>query len=328
VLLKKEEKHEQAEEIRLFYVAVTRARDHLILPLPDGEFKTGFMGLLTPSDLPEVVEHRIPAGEETRLPSSASLQLSLFEAPAVPAPRPGILTPEAFEENEEGREVREIRDAFQERRRSLIGSLPLAPRFITPSSLAVRAAPPGGEPGAHPEKEFAEVARAFAAGRVVHQVLQRVDAEGRPGRAWLERLMSLEPCLTPEDRSDVERWIRNALSHPLWKRAHASRHLVREAPFLARTSPDVYVDGIVDLAFIEDEAWIVVDWKTGRIGPEGVEPWVQQYRGQALAYVLGVEASSPLPVREVALVFLDGGQTVSFPVTDEVRREAGGVVGV
>ena len=78
-------------------------------------------------------------------------------------------------------------------------------------------------------------------------------------------------------------------------------------PFSVRWKQTL-IEGVVDLAFVEDEGVVVVDFKTDRI--EGGVPSAAQlaaYRPQAVVYAFGVERTTGLPVREMWLSFLRSG---------------------
>jgi len=55
--------------------------------------------------------------------------------------------------------------------------------------------------------------------------------------------------------------VENALRHPLLARARAATQCHRELPVLLNTGGQI-VEGVVDLAFVENGEWQIVDFKT------------------------------------------------------------------
>jgi ATP-dependent exoDNAse (exonuclease V) beta subunit len=96
-----------------------------------------------------------------------------------------------------------------------------------------------------------------------------------------------------------------ALKHPLIIRAAAAAQdadLRRETPIILRRADGVLVEGIVDLAFRENNSgspdWTVVDFKTGR----EFEVNRSEYSQQVSLYATAIENATKLPTRGVLLV--------------------------
>ena len=53
-----------------------------------------------------------------------------------------------------------------------------------------------------------------------------------------------------------------ALAHPLLARARAANRCHREYPLVLRLDDRRVVEGILDLAFVENDQWVIVDFKT------------------------------------------------------------------
>jgi ATP-dependent helicase/nuclease subunit A len=292
----------EAEEIRLFYVAVTRAREFLILPLPEsGSGKGSFYGLVTREEWPP----------NATISADGPIADDLFPRRTV---APGDLVPSA-----ESEAVDQARREFAERRAALLDALPLAPRVVSPSLLK---AVTGGATVPPPAASRRDSSRARALGQLVHGALERCDFTGDDHAAWVERLLPHHPPLGDPDRADIARLLRSAADHPVMARARNARRVLREVPFSYRHREGVYVDGMVDLLIEEADGLTVVDFKTDRTGREGVDAIFQRYRGQALAYAIGVTKASGMPVREVVFLFLDGGEARSLRVDDALLAEA------
>jgi ATP-dependent helicase/nuclease subunit A len=81
--------------------------------------------------------------------------------------------------------------------------------------------------------------------------------------------------------------VQSALGHPLMARArHASAQgrCRRETPITVTLTNGMLVEGVVDLAFFEKDAWTVVDFKTDR----EIEKDLQHYERQVRLYMLSI----------------------------------------
>jgi len=137
----------------------------------------------------------------------------------------------------------------------------------------VHGAPPSSAQGGLPQQSLA---------RICHELLveneRPVDAGGKP--AELDELMALIETLSSSD---------------LWRRARASERLVVEMPFSTlmpqraqaggdRAGPSLYVEGVIDLAFMEADGWSIADYKTDVGTDPGFPARHDSYRKQVDLY--------------------------------------------
>jgi ATP-dependent exoDNAse (exonuclease V) beta subunit len=91
-----------------------------------------------------------------------------------------------------------------------------------------------------------------------------------------------------------------ALAHPLLRRAAAAarqRRCRREAAIVIRLEDGMLLEGIVDLAFEEDGAWMVLDFKTdGELAGR-----LESYKRQVALYARGIAEATGAPVHECLL---------------------------
>ena len=88
--------------------------------------------------------------------------------------------------------------------------------------------------------------------------------------------------------------VKSALTHPLMARARealAQQRCRRETPITLTLDDGSLVEGIVDLAFLEKDAWTVVDFKTDR----ELEKELEHYRRQVGFYALSIERATGQP---------------------------------
>lgn len=95
--------------------------------------------------------------------------------------------------------------------------------------------------------------------------------------------------------------VTTALGHPVLQRAAAAVRVRREVPITHRTSDGVLVEGVVDLAFEEDDpfggrTWVVVDYKTDLDASGATDNYVVQVElySRALAEATGAEVDGLL----------------------------------
>ena len=161
-------------------------------------------------------------------------------------------------------------------------------------------------------------------GTATHLVLQHVDLT-RPVTAGglatlLQRLVDRE-VLTPEQAQAVDRGaILAFLAGPLGRRLlDRPERVRRELPFslaipiaelyphlpaAVATAETAIVQGIIDCLVEEDEGFLLLDFKTGRVPPD---PLVV-YSAQVHMYSRAVETIFRRPVKETHLYFLDSGR--------------------
>lgn len=100
-------------------------------------------------------------------------------------------------------------------------------------------------------------------GTLVHAILRDVDFEAEA--ASIEDLSAMHGRLlgaTPQEVEAAVGPVQSALQHDLLQRARRASRRHREYPVLFDTDEGQRVDGSIDLTFLEDGAWVVVDFKT------------------------------------------------------------------
>jgi ATP-dependent helicase/nuclease subunit A len=293
---------ERAEGRRLLYVALTRARDRLVL--------TGSTSRTAAGSWAEVVG-RAPPGLLHRRP-----------APPVPLPLPAPPRP--------GTTVALVAPALRPTPSPLplrlsVTSLAEYARCPRRHWLAVQMKLPEPRSDAHGGEE---VERATVRGTLAHALLAEVDLLAPP----LARRALLAAAATrrgddpgrPATRrilDDVARFLESPHGHGLagWARKGALR---REIPFLLRLdgAPACYLDGAIDALIESGDGVEVLDFKYARYHP-GAE---DRYRLQLEAYALAASrAHGGAPVR-ATLHFLRGvPQAVDVtPSGESLRRLA------
>jgi len=305
-----EKLHSEAELRRLFYVATTRARDLLVLPIVALTGKSaGLRELLTAADLDDLPAVG-PALEGS--PPEEPLFRRGWRLPA----------PTDLEALSNGALVARVRAGQALRRQALEATWPRATRRVNPSIISGRTVAIDSSIAVGAGLDGRPV------GRAVHVALERVAVDGADRERQVACAIKAEGILDLEDALLVARLVDVALSVPVWARAGRAARLIREVPLLAgfdSSAPGgspVRIDGICDLLFEEENRLVLVDWKTDRREASGWEGAARHHRPQLLAYLLAIEAAVPLPVVELNLVFLEEGVTLTIRVDDALREEA------
>ncbi|MHB8173526.1 MAG: UvrD-helicase domain-containing protein [Nitrospirota bacterium] len=259
------------ERIRLFYVAVTRARDHLVMlsgmEKPRGET---FMRMLADPEIRQAPPPVCLFPEPVDRRQGFSADVSEYVYPAPPS-------------NERARSDKPchrppVAEGMRMPPPENLAPLPDPPgtRFISPSSLAdhelLKSAPAWGEGSA-------------AIGRLVHEAL---ESYGRTGGYNMKTLPSFGQS-SKSEAEEAERILVKLLSLPHIKELLSpcdSKYF--ELPLLIRNG-DAVVYGFADLVIVADGAARVIDFKTG-ISNIPEEICALAYRPQLDAYADAVRA--------------------------------------
>ena len=147
-------------------------------------------------------------------------------------------------------------------------------------------------------------------GTLMHEVMQWLPLQPytRPSLRQALDNLALQGYLTDEERKAIsEKRIYDFFQSDLGQRLLTAQRVERELPFSMlfpanRVYPemldgeDLFLQGIIDTAFLEDGAWVLVDYKTDRLDEEAL---VDRYRIQLMLYKEALERLTPYPVKEV-----------------------------
>ncbi|WP_458011075.1 UvrD-helicase domain-containing protein [Candidatus Solincola sp.] len=146
-------------------------------------------------------------------------------------------------------------------------------------------------------------------GEVVHLLLQAA-AEGPPeGLPTLATALLEERDLAPELAPEALRLVERVRSSSLWARALASRQRLVEVPFhyleeKAFPLPTL-IRGVVDLAFREEDGWVLVDYKTDREASRDPLRTARRYLPQVRLYASAWERMLGERVKEAFIYLLE-----------------------
>ena len=147
-------------------------------------------------------------------------------------------------------------------------------------------------------------------GTLMHEVMQWLPLQNYTRSTLKQALdtLALQGYLTDEERKAIsEKRIYDFFQSQLGQRLLTAERVERELPFSMlfpanRVYPemldgeDLFLQGIIDTAFLEEGAWVLVDYKTDRLDEESL---VERYRIQLMLYKEALERLTPYPVKEV-----------------------------
>jgi ATP-dependent helicase/nuclease subunit A len=350
----------QAQDLRLLYVAATRARDHLVISLHhQASAKSCHAALLAPLcaaepdlcrsldvelDRPdgtavESVDSTVPASgqADTAAPRRDEGQASrkaweIQRAELVgPGGRPRTVaaTTIATLANEQAGASRRQDDSNQD------GSHRAGDRTDDHSDQLTH---PDGEPRrgqSDPglDKDGTDVdlppwrrGRAgTSVGRAVHAVLQTIDFTVPYTEAQLVGLVGLQAVAegVPNRRREIAHRVRSALESDMVREAVASGRYWREL-YVGVPVGDRTLEGFIDLLIAGPDGYVVVDYKTDAVVTDAdLDRAVERYRLQGATYALAVRRALGVPVSRCVFLFLraDGAVAREVPDLDEAMGE-------
>lgn len=135
-------------------------------------------------------------------------------------------------------------------------------------------------------------------GTLVHLVMLRVELSAQA--AQVERIARGEGRMLGASEAEVvaaAQAVSAALASPLMARAARAAELRRECAVLVRLESGEVIEGIADLAFLEGQEWIVVDFKTDI----DLAPALAHYQTQLAIYTRGIAAATGRRARGILL---------------------------
>ena len=158
-------------------------------------------------------------------------------------------------------------------------------------------------------------------GNAVHAVLEAASRTPGANLSTLAAAALREGKLAAALAGDLAATAVASLAAEPWRRATTARYRLAEVPLYALDAEDgtpTVVRGVVDLAFEEEDGWVLVDYKTTAVRREYYEPLKAYYAPQVREYARLWEAATGTRVKEIGLLFVDTGNRESRYV--EVER--------
>ena len=288
---------EEAEAVRLLYVAATRAGDTLVVPRMPETKKTS-----RERSYFHLLEAGLSGDDGGRLVERRDMS----ELP----PLTGSRRPVRRKLKKGGE-----RERWMEERKDLVRRAARAMKVVTPSGEAAHETirPAGEGAGAGDEGRLFGIA--------FHYLMEMIDpaAENVPdslARAAAERFRLRDAEIL---RHLAERTLRSNILGE----ARSSGRMHREVPFTLQRG-DLVIEGRIDLMYGINGAWRIVDYKTDDLPPGGIDARFEAYRNQGMIYALAASRLVGEPVESVLFCFVRSGEVREIRITGEllVRFEA------
>ena len=307
----KERLRETAEDSRLLYVAATRARDYLLIPLIPGD-KKRFLGPLSGNldaadDLPlgKLLYPFGRSGPPVQIYDSRRLDVEKREL------RPFRISVEAKKKKRDGRSLNRFH-AWRQELEEIHRSGTKGRQIIAASALARE-----GE-GSQAGRRWIGGAGAYF-GSFVHELLSRVEWPHSQGLEIMALTLGRKYGLKDEEAKRGAEAVQWGLSSDILKRAARSERVWRELPFVYNHR-GALIEGFVDLAFEENGEIIVVDFKTDRVEGNELEERARHYAPQGIVYAMALEGITGKKVKEVVFLFVSARLEKSIPLGKSARQ--------
>lgn len=331
-----------SEEMRVLYVALTRAQDALIITIP---LKKAASSLKTPA----LCAHAEATGPEAMqgmsswagwlltavllhpssdalwaytgllphyLPTRIPLTIKVLPAPeAAPVPEPA--PPPAPDEA--------LLDTL---RQSFAWCSPRAPLQKIPAKVSVSAVAHAARPVALERPAFLQKTGMTGAerGTAIHAFMQSVPFDGTAPDLDAEVQRQIDARLLDAglaDKLDLDR-VRPFFESAVWRRIRHARAVLREEPFItalpaAQITPEageceaeVLVQGIADLVLVYDDHAEILDYKTDRSRDAAF--YIKEYAAQLQLYRRAFAQRLAVPVTKLTIYSFTLGEEIDIPL--------------
>jgi ATP-dependent exoDNAse (exonuclease V) beta subunit len=333
---------DEAEAVRLAYVAATRARDLLVVPACGDRPLEGWLEVLNPALLPADDARRqsepvpgapafgedsvVDRGPQGMAPDEGSIRPGLHRphvgAHTVAWWDPNVLGLETeenvglrqqriLEADESGTEVARGQQAYSNWIESRSAALAQAsrPSIKAQTVTAFASAADLRDPGLA-RVQLERITRADGErpggrrfGALVHAVLATVDLDATADEIGaVAKTNARLMDATSEETNAAVTTVRDALKHPLIQRAAIAQALRRETPVQHYRADGTLIEGVVDLAFQESTPEFTGWIVVDFKTDREIETAENQYRAQIAAYVEAVSTATASPTRGFLLV--------------------------
>jgi ATP-dependent helicase/nuclease subunit A len=308
---------EEAEDKRVWYVAMTRAKDRLIVggvPVSGGRPKTAAAALHTALPADRYRDHR---GAEWAVAARTADPAELL----LPAPAPR-LEPDPADTLPDVPVPLVVPTGRARHSATELLTYARCPTRHWFKYVAMVREPPV-------DRQSSDFLDAVTRGIVVHDVLEHYEEDADLDVLLDDAIRRLpDDALLPDGfpglrqramlREEVERVAR----HPDYRAVDDLPSRRRELGFIHLGAGDGHTVGSFDLAALEDAGLVLLDVKTVQGGEQQVRRKAAQFRRQRDVYVAAAEAIGAQNVARFAFQFSRAGVQVSEPISATARRQA------
>ncbi|NLZ27932.1 MAG: hypothetical protein GX887_03055 [Firmicutes bacterium] len=313
-LMEEEKNRLEAEKRRLFYVATTRARDYLVLPLMKDKHKksTGYLGYI------DMI--REDGGISPEMCRIIEPDEDFYEREtSTPA---DVNRDRAREEGGEESSLLALRSEWEDNLQGIISRGVRESGVVSASALM-------GDLESQGEEEYRRtdgmISGGVSYGSAFHMVMERIDLHDAAEEDLLHHTREAAGFwgLNQREREMLLAMVKRTCKGPLMQRANRSAAVYREVPFALGYKGKIH-EGFIDLVFEEPEGLVIVDYKTDNVYGKELEERFQRYRLQGLFYAHALEKATAREIKEVIFLFARPGEIRSllFPLKDPEHLNA------
>lgn len=259
-----EARYDNAEEQRLLYVATTRAKQLLVVSRYPSSPGKG-------------------AWKELEAHMTGVEELETGSAPSNPPCR-SVITREQFEDAKAGRDV-------------LLSKItPPSYRYDAVTRIVEEASNPFGNSDG----------KGKAWGSALHKALEIMIEDGSADVPAVSQAVLEQEGIPASEESAMAEILQKVQSSVLWNRMKKAQVRLAEVPFALKTdeTPVRVVAGKIDLAFLEEDGWVIVDFKSD--SPDGrLDDLVAYYFRQLEMYREYWEEITGETVKEAGIYFVN-----------------------
>ena len=283
-----------AEELRVLYVGMTRAKQELYLlgSLSNAEKKLASL----PSPTPLTIRKSSDALRLLMLSLNGKAPIAVHEKREFTEAVARTVTDTLQAPSEAEREALAARDAWR---------YPFETRTTLPEKTSVTMLDRAAET-TFDEPAFETGYDVLSEGSAVHRVLERMPLHDEAAR---EAFFASAREISAFHLNAIKRFAQS----PLFLRMARAARVEREWSFVCPTPASrlfdvdsdtpVLLQGVIDACFIEDGGWVLLDYKTDRVeGDPAV--YAQKHEKQVALYAYVLERLTKIPVRERHIVLL------------------------
>lgn len=294
-----EELQQLAENTRLLYVAATRARDCLILSnyqMPSqGKYPTE---TLFAGPLLKALEEK---GSPVHWAEPAGLEASLDDPPI------WTVSLNAEKDNPTLQAEIEKLETDRQKRKAKIDGLKGTRIFQSVTSiLDVDDVKKKKEEGVWDGPESSSPWGGKDMGSLAHLLLEKGWEWDGPTVQKAARVYGEKLGVSQPEIDQVVGWVEKVRKNKILERAKNSKKVFRELPITGKQEDETYVNAVIDLAFLEEDGWVIVDYKTDKDIQKNLENYSQQLRfySDLLIKIHGK------PVKETYLIDVRNGKEI------------------
>ena len=281
-LLEQENKFLRAERIRLLYVAMTRARDHLVLPIFSKPLRK------TDSFLKYFIEAGcFDEGFQTKPEFTALFETEVIDIDVLhDASKPTWQTPaaaESFVITSEDKESMNI--AVEDCQKGM----------TVPQGEVIVFSSPSLHSGEYPFRTGHP--DGFLLGEAFHKLMETLNLEDSSNWYKSVKAVSVDLGLDVSQQALLKTWLSNFSGLPSFKEI-IGKHRWTEVPFTWTRKKNIdgsieHFDGRIDLLAETDDGLLIVDYKTDLVPENGLQTLLQYYRPQGEVYQAAIRELVP-----------------------------------